>query len=251
MRAHTLKRRGRSAPPRQRIRSLCPRHRPQAARRGQTLARFQPLAAGFARKSQALDRVRRDVAGAANGLPGSCGAKLLSRRIRLGPAHLEGRAGDGEARVLIDINLAVMRGLMRRGRRMSGLVLKLSPKERVLINGAVIENGDRRSRKLSIMTPMPISCGCVTRSIPKRSTRRCDASATSPNWCCPVTPTRGSQTPDRARHRAVQPGLQGRRQPRGPRHRHRCGRQRAILSGIKALKALIPREDRLFGMPTT
>ena len=35
---------------------------------------------------------------------------------------------------------------------MSGLVLKLSPKERVLINGAVIENGDRRSR-LSIRTP--------------------------------------------------------------------------------------------------
>lgn len=34
---------------------------------------------------------------------------------------------------------------------MSGLVLKLSPKERVLINGAVIENGDRRSR-LSILT---------------------------------------------------------------------------------------------------
>ncbi|NDW54579.1 flagellar biosynthesis repressor FlbT [Aliiroseovarius sp. PrR006] len=35
---------------------------------------------------------------------------------------------------------------------MSGLVLKLSPKERVLINGAVIENGDRRSR-LSVVTP--------------------------------------------------------------------------------------------------
>ena len=35
---------------------------------------------------------------------------------------------------------------------MSGLVLKLSPKERVLINGAVIENGDRRSR-LAIMSP--------------------------------------------------------------------------------------------------
>jgi len=29
---------------------------------------------------------------------------------------------------------------------MSGLVLKLGPKERVLINGAVIENGERRSR---------------------------------------------------------------------------------------------------------
>ena len=35
---------------------------------------------------------------------------------------------------------------------MSGLVLKLGPHERVLINGAVIENGDKRSR-LSIMTP--------------------------------------------------------------------------------------------------
>lgn len=35
---------------------------------------------------------------------------------------------------------------------MSGLVLKLNPRERVLVNGAVIENGDRRSR-LSIITP--------------------------------------------------------------------------------------------------
>jgi flagellar protein FlbT len=35
---------------------------------------------------------------------------------------------------------------------MSGLVLKLGPRERVLVNGAVIENGDRRSR-LSILTP--------------------------------------------------------------------------------------------------
>ena len=35
---------------------------------------------------------------------------------------------------------------------MSGLVLKLAPKERVLVNGAVIENGDRRGR-ISILTP--------------------------------------------------------------------------------------------------
>lgn len=35
---------------------------------------------------------------------------------------------------------------------MAGLVLKLGPKERVLINGAVIENGDRRSR-VQILTP--------------------------------------------------------------------------------------------------
>jgi flagellar protein FlbT len=35
---------------------------------------------------------------------------------------------------------------------MSGLVLKLGPRERVLVNGAVIENGDRRTR-LNIVTP--------------------------------------------------------------------------------------------------
>lgn len=35
---------------------------------------------------------------------------------------------------------------------MTGLVLKLGPGERVLINGAVIENGERRSR-LAIRTP--------------------------------------------------------------------------------------------------
>lgn len=35
---------------------------------------------------------------------------------------------------------------------MSGLVLKLAPNERVLINGAVIENGERRSR-IAIRTP--------------------------------------------------------------------------------------------------
>lgn len=35
---------------------------------------------------------------------------------------------------------------------MTGLVLKLGPFERVLINGAVIENGDKRSR-LAVVTP--------------------------------------------------------------------------------------------------
>ncbi len=35
---------------------------------------------------------------------------------------------------------------------MTGLVLKLGPHERVLINGAVVENGEKRSR-IAIMTP--------------------------------------------------------------------------------------------------
>jgi len=35
---------------------------------------------------------------------------------------------------------------------MSGLVLKLRPAERILINGVVVENGDRRT-KLNVLTP--------------------------------------------------------------------------------------------------
>lgn len=35
---------------------------------------------------------------------------------------------------------------------MTGLVLKLGPKERILVNGVVVENGDRRTR-VSILTP--------------------------------------------------------------------------------------------------
>lgn len=35
---------------------------------------------------------------------------------------------------------------------MTGLILKLGPRERVLVNGTVIENGDKRTR-LAILTP--------------------------------------------------------------------------------------------------
>lgn len=35
---------------------------------------------------------------------------------------------------------------------MSGLVLKLGPRERIMINGVVMENGDRRAR-LNVLTP--------------------------------------------------------------------------------------------------
>lgn len=35
---------------------------------------------------------------------------------------------------------------------MSGLVLKIGPKERILVNGAVVENGDRRTR-VTVLTP--------------------------------------------------------------------------------------------------
>jgi flagellar protein FlbT len=35
---------------------------------------------------------------------------------------------------------------------MSGLVLKLGPRERIMVNGVVMENGDRRAR-LNVLTP--------------------------------------------------------------------------------------------------
>ena len=35
---------------------------------------------------------------------------------------------------------------------MTGLVLKLGPRERIMINGVVMENGDRRAR-LNVITP--------------------------------------------------------------------------------------------------
>ena len=35
---------------------------------------------------------------------------------------------------------------------MSGLVLKLGPRERIMVNGVVLENGDRRAR-INILTP--------------------------------------------------------------------------------------------------
>ena len=57
---------------------------------------------------------------------------------------------------------------------MSGLVLKLAPNERVLINGAVIENGDRRSR-IAIRTPnanvLRLKDAIVDRYRPERGER--------------------------------------------------------------------------------
>ena len=69
---------------------------------------------------------------------------------------------------------------------MSGLVLKLSPKERVLINGVVIENGDRRSR-LAIMTPDANILRLRDAIHPEDARRPFVAHALQCNWFCRVT----------------------------------------------------------------
>lgn len=65
---------------------------------------------------------------------------------------------------------------------MSGLILKLSPKERVLINGAVIENGDRRSR-LAIMTPDANILRLRVPFTPKTQRHQCAVSVTQYSLC--------------------------------------------------------------------
>ena len=63
---------------------------------------------------------------------------------------------------------------------MTGLVLKLGPHERILINGAVIENGDRRSR-LNIVTPN-------ANILRLKDDVQAGGSATSPSSFFPATP---------------------------------------------------------------
>lgn len=68
---------------------------------------------------------------------------------------------------------------------MSGLVLKLAPKERVLVNGAVIENGDRRSR-LSIVTPDAHILRLRDAIHPEQANTPVRRSAMQHSWCCQV-----------------------------------------------------------------
>jgi len=128
---------------------------------------------------------------------------------------------------------------------MSGLILKLSPKERILINGAVIENGDRRTR-LAIKTP------------DAHILRLRDA----------IHPEEAS-TPVKRVCYAVQLVLSGDTNPADARltllrhiedlsqvfvdaesRRHLDGASTALVSGdhyrcLKALRSLLPREERL------
>ena len=128
---------------------------------------------------------------------------------------------------------------------MSGLVLKLSPKERVLVNGAVIENGDRRSR-LSILTPN-------ANILRLRDAIRPDEVNTPVRRVCYIAQLvlSGDADPEEARHQLLR-GIEQLSQAL------RDGDSRAILDAasaavmeqdiyraLKALRALLPREERL------
>ena len=128
---------------------------------------------------------------------------------------------------------------------MSGLVLKLGPKERVLINGAVIENGDRRSR-LSIMTPNANILRLRDAIHPEEAT-------TPVRRVCYATQLvlSGDSVPETARLqllRRIEELSQVFTDPDSRAHLTRA--TESLLSDqhyqcLKALRALLPREDRL------
>ena len=128
---------------------------------------------------------------------------------------------------------------------MSGLVLKLSPKERVLINGAVIENGDKRSR-LSIMTPNANILRLRDAIHPEEATtpvrRVCYAAQLVLS---------GDSNPEDARQKLLRNIEELSQVLTDPDSRAKLAQATdALLDNqhyqcLKALRALLPREDRL------
>lgn len=128
---------------------------------------------------------------------------------------------------------------------MSGLVLKLAPKERVLINGAVIENGDRRSR-VSILTPN-------ANILRLRDAIHPDEAVTPVKRVCYVAQLvlSGDADPSEARQQLLS-GIEQLSQVfrDGDSRRTLQDASQAVLDdrpyqALKALRLLIPREDRL------
>jgi flagellar protein FlbT len=132
---------------------------------------------------------------------------------------------------------------------MSGLVLKLGPRERVLINGAVIENGDRRSR-LSIMTP-------GANILRLRDAIHPGEVTTPVRRVCYIAQLvlSGDAEPAEARHQLLRGIEQLSQVLTDPDSRAwLTAATEAVLSSqhyqaLKALRALLPREERLLAVP--
>lgn len=128
---------------------------------------------------------------------------------------------------------------------MSGLVLKLGPKERVLVNGAVIENGDRRS-KLAILTPNA-NILRLKDAIPP------DEANTPVRRVCFIAQLVLSGDADvETGHKQIISGIEQLSQALvdDDSRSHLTAATNAVLGGetykaLKQLRALIPREDRL------
>lgn len=131
---------------------------------------------------------------------------------------------------------------------MSGLVLKLNPKERVLVNGAVIENGDRRSR-VSILTPN-------ANILRMRDALRPDEVNTPVRRVCYIAQLvlSGDVPPDDAMHQILQGIEQLSQVLRDPDSRAQLATATEAVGNndyyrtLKALRSLLPREARLLSV---
>lgn len=130
---------------------------------------------------------------------------------------------------------------------MSGLVLKLGPKERILINGAVIENGDRRSR-LAIISP-------EVNILRLRDAIRPEDATTPVRRACYTAQLvlSGDMTPEEARDDLLKRIEELSQVFRDGDSRSRLSEaSNALLRGeiypvLKHLRGLIEREDRVLG----
>lgn len=131
---------------------------------------------------------------------------------------------------------------------MSGLVLKLGPGERVLINGAVIENGDRRNR-LNILTPNA-NILRLRDAIPP------DQANTPVRRVCYIAQLvlSGDADPSEARHQLLR-GIEQLSQvltDRDSRGQLNSATESVLgaryYQALKSLRSLLPREARLLGV---
>ena len=129
---------------------------------------------------------------------------------------------------------------------MTGLVLKLGPKERVLINGAVIENGERRAR-MSIVSPN-------TRILRLRDAIHPEDATTPVRRTCYAAQLvlSGDAEPENAKQQLllkIEELSQALTDPDSRSHLSKATGyllENRFYQCLKSLRALLPREDRLF-----
>ncbi len=131
---------------------------------------------------------------------------------------------------------------------MTGLVLKLGPRERIMINGVVMENGDRRTR-LNIVTP-------DAKVLRLRDAIHPEAANTPVRRVCYIAQLvlAGEADPEEARSQLLR-GLEQLSQvfQDDDSRAHLDEATGAVVEGrfyqaMKALRALMPREARLMGV---
>jgi len=131
---------------------------------------------------------------------------------------------------------------------MSGLVLKLGPRERVMINGVVMENGDRRTR-INIVTP-------DAKVLRLRDAIHPDNANTPVRRVCYIAQLvlAGEADAEEGRRQLLRGIEQLSQVFQDPDSRgHLADATEAVVEGrfyqaMKALRALMPREARLLGV---